>query len=55
MKLFEATEGRKPNSHEEFMSRVVKPNNIQLPRLPQGQRYQYNPQLGELMVLRPKP
>jgi hypothetical protein len=54
LKLFEATEGRKPNSHEEFMSRVVKPNNIQLPRLPEGQRYQYNPQLGELMVLRPR-
>jgi hypothetical protein len=51
MKLFEATEGRKPNSHDEFMSRIVKANNIALPKLQQGRSYRYDPQRGELMVV----
>lgn len=50
MQLFEGAEGRKPKSHEEFMSRIIRENNIQLPRLPEGQRYQYDPERGELMV-----
>lgn len=52
MQLFEATESRKPKTHEEFMSRVVEANNIRLPRLPDGQRYRYDPQSGDLMVVR---
>jgi hypothetical protein len=51
LKLFEATEGRKPNSDEEFMSRIIRANNIRLPELPDGQTYRYDPQRGELMVM----
>lgn len=48
--LFTATEGRKPNSHDEFMSKIIKANQIRLPELPAGQTYVYDPEIGELMV-----
>lgn len=50
LQLFEATEGRKPTSHEEFMQRIVAANQIQLPDLPAGSEYQYQPDDGELWV-----
>ncbi len=50
LKLFEATEGRKPKSHDEFMSRIIKANQIKLPELPAGQTYVYDSQAHELMV-----
>jgi len=55
LNLFEAAEGRKPNSHDEFMSRIIQANNIQLPRLPPDRKYVFDPQLGELMVVRQRP
>jgi hypothetical protein len=54
LKLFEATESRKPKSHEEFMEKIIKENNIPLPVLPAGHRYVYDPAKAELMVERPK-
>lgn len=50
--LFAATEGRKPNSHDEFMTRIIQANSIQLPRLPPDRQYVYDPQQGELLVVR---
>ncbi|WP_164104183.1 hypothetical protein [Candidatus Laterigemmans baculatus] len=50
MQLFEATEGRKPKSHEEFMQRIIAANQIQLPELPTGSEYRYEPDKGELWV-----
>lgn len=50
--LFEASEGRKPKSHDEFMTRIIAENNIQLPQLPTDRQYYYDPQQGELMVVR---
>ncbi len=50
LQLFEAEHGRKPQSHEEFWREIIEKNNIQLPRLPPGHRYVYDPQRGELMV-----
>jgi hypothetical protein len=55
MKLFKATEDRVPKSHDEFMQRIIKDNHITLPLLPEGQRYLYDPQRGELMVEQPAP
>lgn len=49
-KLFEAVEGRKPDSHEEYMDKVVKANNILLPKLPENMRYRYLPEDGQLWV-----
>jgi hypothetical protein len=48
--LFQATEGRLPESHEEFVAKIIDANRIQLPKLPPGQTYRYRPDLGELWV-----
>lgn len=52
MQLFKATNGQPPASHDEFMQRVIAENSIQLPMLPVGQRYQYDPATEQLMVIR---
>jgi hypothetical protein len=54
MQLFKATNGSGPKSHEEFMSQIIEANAIQLPELPEGQRYIYDPNTEELMVERPQ-
>ena len=48
--LFRATEGRFPKSHEEFMEKIIKANQIKLPELPAGAVYRFNTELGELWV-----
>lgn len=53
LQLYEATNGRKPKSHEEFMQEIIQFNQIPLPELPPGQRYVYDPEQGELMVEKP--
>jgi hypothetical protein len=53
MKLFQANEDRLPKSHKEFMERIIKENHINLPVLPEGHRYVYDPKRGELMVEQP--
>jgi len=50
LNLFKALEGRFPKSHEEFMEKIVKANNIQLPELPEGAVYHFNTEKGELWV-----
>ncbi len=50
--LYKAQNGP-PKSHEEFMEKVVKENQIQLPALPEGERYLYDPQKEELQVVKP--
>ena len=54
MDLYKATNGRLPNSHEAFMNEIVKFNKINLPELPAGHKYVFDPERGELMVERPK-
>jgi hypothetical protein len=53
MQLFQATEGRKPNSEQEFMTKIIAEQQINLPKLPAGHKYVYNVEKGELMVERP--
>ena len=53
IKLFKATNGNGPKSHEEFMAQIVDANQIRLPELPAGQRYVYDPEKEELQVERP--
>jgi hypothetical protein len=48
---FHALEGRYPNSYDEFMTRIVKENNIQLPVLPGGKKYQYDVENHKLVVI----
>ena len=52
--LYDGLEGHKPKTHEEFMEKVIKFNNIELPELPEGQIYIWDPEAGELLVERPK-
>jgi hypothetical protein len=50
LQLYKATNGSNPKTHEEFMAQVIEANSIQLPELPAGQRYVWDPEQGELMV-----
>lgn len=50
--LFNAAEGRYPNSFEEFMTRVIKENQIRLPQLPQGMEFQYDVQNHKLLIVK---
>jgi hypothetical protein len=52
--LYQATTGHAPKSHKEFMEEIIKKNMIQLPELPEGHRYVYDPATKELMVERPR-
>lgn len=51
LNLFNATEGRYPNTHEEFMTRIIQENNIRLPVLPGGKQYQYDVANHQLVVV----
>ena len=42
LNLYNAAEGRFPQSHDEFMTQIVAANNIRLPALPNGLQYQYD-------------
>ena len=50
MQLFEATNGRFPKSHDEFMKEIIEFGQIQLPELPEGGSYVYDPKTHQLMV-----
>lgn len=52
MKLYKALEGRAPANMDEFMAKIVAANNLQLPTLPPGSKYVYDPQKEALMVER---
>jgi len=56
MDLYKAGNNNKlPDTHEDFMEEIVEANSIELPQLPDGERYVFDTQLGELMVQRPTP
>ena len=42
--------GKGPQSHEEYMQKIVRANNLTLPKLPDGMHYVYNPDIEELWV-----
>jgi len=52
--FFRGEHGRLPNSHEEFMEKIIAANNIKLPQLPPNEEYFYDAADGELKVKRPK-
>lgn len=55
MELFQGVHNRKPSSHAEFMREIIQKSNIRLPRLSEGARYVYDPEIGEFLIERPKP
>ncbi|MGE3821332.1 MAG: hypothetical protein AB7I30_18120 [Isosphaeraceae bacterium] len=50
MGLYQATNDRYPSSHEEFMSEIIRANNIALPKLPFYQEYVYDVQQHKLLI-----
>lgn len=49
--LFHAEHGRYPKDYDEFMSRIIKANNIKLPVLPGQLEYQYDEENHKLVVV----
>ena len=49
---FYAIEGRYPKDHDEFMEKIVKKNNLKLPVLPGGSKYQYDVENHKLIVVK---
>ena len=49
--LYQAQEGHYPKDHDEFMTQIIKANNIQLPVLPGGKQYQYDVENHRLVVV----
>jgi hypothetical protein len=54
VRAFEFENERAPKSNEEYMEKIIKKNNIQLPQLPPGHRYVYDPKTKQLMVEKPR-
>jgi hypothetical protein len=52
LNLFNATEGRYPKDHEEFMQRIIKENHIKLPVLPHKAKYEYDVENHQLVVVK---
>lgn len=55
LQLYKATNGHYPRTQEEFVNEILTPNGVKLPELPQGHRYVYDPEKGELLVEHPAP
>jgi len=51
VRLFEAENGHYPANYNEFMEKIIKANNIQLPVLPGGKKYQYDEANHKLVVV----
>ena len=54
LKLFQAEHGQLPKTHEEFMEKIIRANQIALPSLPPGDEYWYDADQGQLMVRHPE-
>tara|TARA_B100000029_G_scaffold326367_1_gene318825 strand:- start:823 stop:1251 length:429 start_codon:yes stop_codon:yes gene_type:complete len=52
LNIFNATHGRYPKDHAEFMQEIVKKNNLQLPKLPGGAKYEYDVANHKLVVIK---
>ena len=51
MQLYKAMhDNQAPKTHEQFMQEIITANHIQLPTLPAGHRYVYDPATEQLMV-----
>ena len=53
LNLYKALEGSVPQNFAELEEKVLRPNNIRLPALPNGHLYDWNAETEELLVVRP--
>lgn len=51
MDLYKATNGHFPRTQDEFRKEIIKANAIRLPVLPDGDKFFYDPDQGQLMVI----
>ena len=51
LRAFEILNSRYPESHREYMEMVIRANGLSLPELPDGQRYEFDPDTHQLMVV----
>ena len=54
MKLYKGQHEKGPATHAEYMEKIIRENNIPLPRLPDGHEYLYDPKDEELKVRKPR-
>ena len=52
LNLFQASEGRFPESHSEFMQRIITENQIRLPELAADLKYEYDVANHRLVIVR---
>src|SRR5262245_23747966 len=50
LELYKAMNGEYPKNQAVFDEQIIKANQIELPKLPDGDRYAYDPQKGEFRV-----
>ena len=53
LEVYKASHGDYPKTHEEFTKEIVEAGGIELPELPQGHRYVYDPETHTLMIEHP--
>ena len=51
MNVYKAVHEHFPRTHNEFMKGIIEANNLSLPELPPGEKYEYDPKTSELMVV----
>lgn len=54
VKLFQATNDRYPKDYDEFMTSIIKENNIRLPVLPGNKKYEYD-EVNHALVITENP
>ena len=52
LNLYNALHGHYPKDHEEFMREIIKKHNLQLPKLPYGNTYEYDVANHKLVVVK---
>ncbi|MBN1589662.1 MAG: hypothetical protein JW888_09115 [Pirellulales bacterium] len=54
MQLYKALNGRYPRTQDEFRKQIIEANGIAMATLPNGHKYYYDAEKGELVVIRPR-
>jgi hypothetical protein len=52
LNIYNALHDRYPKDHDEFMREIIKKNNLQLPKLPYGNTYEYDVANHKLVVVK---
>jgi hypothetical protein len=53
MDLYKGEHGYFPKTHAEFWKEIIEKGDLHLPKLPDGHKYEYDPETATLMILKP--